>query len=432
VGGCDQAVLDIKAIRDDPELVKKSIRNRGMTAEVADVDGVVEHDAGRRGILVEVEELKHRRNSASEEIVSLKKSGGDASRIVEEMKEISERIKDMDVQVRNVEEKLKTLMLDIPNIPDESVPVGPDEKTNEEVRRWGEPPTFTFEPRPHWETGEELDILDFKRGAKIASSRFTLLKGAGALLERALMNFMLDMHTREHGYTEVFPPILGNRETFTATGQLPKFEEDMYLCTDDLLLVPTAEVPVTNIFRDEILREEDLPIKYAAYTPCFRREAGTYGKDVRGYIRQHQFNKVEMVKFVHPDESFNELEGLISDAEEVLTRLGIHCRVVCLSTGDLGFAAAKCYDLEVWLPGAREFKEISSCSNCTDFQARRANIRFKPSGGGKPRFVHTLNGSGIAIGRTVAAILENFQLDDGRVVVPPALQPYMGGMTLIE
>ncbi|HEY5531626.1 MAG TPA: serine--tRNA ligase, partial [Candidatus Anoxymicrobiaceae bacterium] len=278
--------------------------------------------------------------------------------------------------------------------------------------------------------GEALGILDFERGAKIASSRFTLMRGPGAHLERALINLMLDLHTTEHGYTEIFPPILGNRETFTATGQLPKFEEDMYVCSDDLLLAPTAEVPVTNIFRDEILPEADLPIKFAAYTPCFRREAGSYGKDVRGIIRQHQFNKVEMVKFAHPDSSFDELESMIDNAEEVLRRLGIHHRVVLLSTGDLGFAAAKCYDLEVWLSGANEFKEISSCSCCTDFQARRANIRFKPQGD-KPRFVHTLNGSGIAVGRTVAAVLENFQLDDGRVVVPPALQPYMGGMTVI-
>jgi seryl-tRNA synthetase len=422
-------VLDIKLIRDNPDIVKRALSDRGMEA---DVDGVLALDERRRGLLVEVEELKHERNRASDEIVALKKSGGDAAPIVEQMKEISERIKEMDSSVRDVEEQLRTLMLEIPNLPQESVPVGSDPESNVEVRRWGEPPGFTFKPSHHWDIGEALDILDFKRGAKIAMSRFTLLKGAGALLERALINFMLDLHTREHGYTEVFPPILANRETFTGTGQLPKFEEDMYRCTDDLLLVPTAEVPVTNIYRDEILREKDLPIKYAAYTPCFRREAGSYGKDVRGIIRQHQFNKVELVKFAHPDKSFDELEGLIADAEEVLTRLGIHCRVVSLCTGDIGFAASKCYDLEVWLPAEGEFKEISSCSNCTDFQARRMNIRFKAAGGGKPRFVHTLNGSGIAIGRTMAAILENFQLDDGRVVVPPALQPYMGGMTLIE
>ncbi|HEY5532531.1 MAG TPA: serine--tRNA ligase [Candidatus Anoxymicrobiaceae bacterium] len=425
-------MLDMKVIREEPERVKQSILDRDMSAEVADIDGALEMDARRRALLVEVEDLKHQRNKASDEIVRLKKEGGDTSAIVEKMRAISERIKELDGEVRDVEAEIGKLMLDVPNIPHESVPVGPDEESNVEIRRWGEKPSFTFKPKPHWEVGEALGILDFERGAKIAASRFTLLRDSGALLERALINFMLDLHTREHGYTEVFPPILGNRETFTATGQLPKFEEDMYVCNDDLLLAPTAEVPVTNIHRDEILPEEDLTIKYVAYTPCFRREAGSYGKDVRGLIRQHQFNKVEMVKFAHPDKGFDELEAMILNAEEVLRRLGIHHRVMLLSTGDLGFSAAKCYDLEVWLPAAGEFREISSCSCCTDFQARRANIRFKPSGGGKPRFVHTLNGSGLAVGRTVAAILENFQLDDGRVVVPPVLQPYMGGKTVIE
>jgi seryl-tRNA synthetase len=426
-------VLDIKLIRDEPDLVKKAVIDRGMSEEVADVDGILELDERRRSLLVEVEELKHRRNVAGEEIASLKKDGKDAGRIVERMREISERIKGMDEEVRKVEAGRTELMMNIPNIPQESVPVGPDDTANEEIRVWGEPPGFTFEPRPHWEIGEALDILDFKRGAKIASARFTLLKGAAALMERALINFMLDMHTREHGYTEVFPPILANRESFEGTGQLPKFGDDMYWCDGvDLLLVPTAEVPVTNIHRGEVLAEGKLPYKYVAYTPCFRREAGSYGKDVRGIIRQHQFNKVELVKFTHPDASLDELESLTADAEEVLKRLEIHHRVVSLSTGDLGFAASKCYDLEVWMAGTGEFKEISSCSCCTDFQARRADIRFKPAGGGKPRFVHTLNGSGVAIGRTVAAILESNQLDDGRVVVPPALQPYMGGQTLIE
>jgi seryl-tRNA synthetase len=425
-------MLDIKVIREEPGRVKQAILDRDTSAEVADVDGALEMDARRRALLVEVEDLKHQRNKASDDIVRLKKEGGDTSAIVEKMRAISERIKELDGEVRDVEAEIGKIMLDIPNIPHETVPVGPDEESNVEVRRWGEKPSFTFKPKPHWEIGEALGILDFERGAKIAASRFTLLRDSGALLERALINFMLDLHTREHGYTEVFPPILGNRETFTATGQLPKFEEDMYVCNDDLLLVPTAEVPVTNIHRDEILPEEDLTIKYVAYTPCFRREAGSYGKDVRGLIRQHQFNKVEMVKFAHPDKGFDELEAMIINAEEVLRRLGIHHRVMLLSTGDLGFSAAKCYDLEVWLPAAGEFREISSCSCCTDFQARRANIRFKPSGGGKPRFVHTLNGSGLAVGRTVAAILENFQLDDGRVVVPPVLQPYMGGKTVIE
>ena len=424
-------MLDIKLIREDPERVKRAIADRGMGKEAEEVDAVLILDARRRSLLVEAEELKRQRNLASEEIASARKVGA-GEELISRMKDISRRIKTLDAQVRNVEVEIRELMLDIPNIPDPSVPVGPDETANVEVRSWGEPPAFTFRPLPHWEIGEKLGILDFQRGAKIASSRFTLLMGAGALLERALINFMLDLHTREHGYTEVFPPILGNRETFTSTGQLPKFEQDMYVCSDDLLLAPTAEVPVTNIFRDEIIPGEMLPVKFAAYTPCFRREAGSYGKDIRGIIRQHQFDKVEMVKFTHPDESFQELEGMIDNAEEVLRRLGIHHRVVLLSTGDLGFAAAKCYDLEVWMPGAGEFKEISSCSCCTDFQARRANIRFRPAGGGKPKFVHTLNGSGIAVGRTMAAILENYQLDDGRVVVPPVLQPYMGGMTVIS
>jgi len=425
-------MLDIKLIRDEPELVRKAIANRGMNAEVADVDGALAADSERRRLLAEVEDLKHDRNEASDRIAAMRKAGEDTSELVTGMKSISGRIKDLDAEVRDVDSRLRDLMLDIPNVPDPSVPVGPDETSNVEVRLWGEPPQFTFKPKPHWEIGEELDILDFKRGAKIASARFTLLKGAGALLERALMNFMLDLHTHEHGYTEVFPPILNNRASFTGTGQLPKFEEDMYVCSDDLLLVPTAEVPVTNIFRDEVLAEGDLPVKYTAYTPCFRREAGTYGKDVRGIIRQHQFNKVELVKFSAPETSFDELESLTANAEEVLQKLGIHYRVVVLSTGDLGFSSAKTYDLEAWMAGAGEFKEISSCSCFTDFQARRANIRFKPKDGGKPRFVHTLNGSGLAIGRTSAAIIENYQLDDGRVVVPPALQPYMNGMTVID
>jgi seryl-tRNA synthetase len=324
---------------------------------------------------------------------------------------------------------MREILVRIPNIPHDSVPVGPDETFNQEVRRWGEPRDFDFTPLSHWDLGEQLDILDFQRGVKIAESRFTLLKGQGALLERALINFMLDLHTREHGYTEVFPPILVNEESMFSTGQLPKLEAEMYRCRDDVLyLIPTAEVPVTNIHRGETLREEDLPLYYCAYTPCFRREAGSYGRDVRGLIRQHQFNKVEMVKFVHPDTSYDELEKLTNNAEEVLKRLGLPYRVVVLSSGDLSFSASKCYDLEVWLPSYGEYKEISSCSNFTDFQARRGDIRFKPAGGGKSRLVHTLNGSGVAIGRTVAAILENYQQEDGSVVIPEALRPYMHGL----
>jgi len=426
-------MLDIKLVREQPEIVKKAVISRGMESEAKIVDSILDLDGRRRALIGEVESLKHERNRTSEKILEIKSSGGDISGMRDQMRKISERIKELDEEVREVSDRLRELMLEVPNLPHPSVPIGSNERENVEVRRYGDEPKFSFRPKPHWEIGENLGILDFQRGAKIASARFTLMRGAGALLERALINFMLDLHTREHGYLEVFPPILANSKSFEGTGQLPKFEREMYVCRDDdLLLAPTAEVPVTNIHRDEILRESSLPRKYVAYTPCFRREAGSYGKDVRGIIRQHQFNKVELVKFAHPDNSFDELESLVRDAEEVLRKLEIHYRVVSLCTADLGFSAAKCYDLEVWLPGAGEFKEISSCSCFTDFQARRANIRFKPSGGGKPRFVHTLNGSGLAIGRTVAAILENFQLDDGRVVVPKVLRQYMGGMTLIE
>ncbi len=425
-------MLDLRLIRENPHMVKSAMEKRGLGPDISKIDEIIEADSERRKVLVEVERLKQLRNETGDKIAELKKRKEDASGLIAEMRKISDRIKELDLKVRDIDETLRLLLLEVPNIPHESVPVGADERSNVEVRRWGEAPSFSFKPKPHWEIGEALGILDFKAGAKIASSRFTLLRGAGALLERALINFMLDLHTREHGYTEVFPPILANRDSFIGTGQLPKFEEDMYVCSDDLLLAPTAEVPVTNIHRDEILKESELPIKYTAYTPCFRREAGSYGRDVRGIIRQHQFNKVELVKFAHPDNSFDELESLTRDAEEILQKLGLHYRVVVLSTGDLGFSAAKTYDLEVWLPGAGEFKEISSCSCFTDFQARRANIRFRPEDGGKPRFVHTLNGSGLAIGRTFAAILENFQLDDMRVVIPPVLRPYMGGMTVIE
>ncbi|MDD5748119.1 MAG: serine--tRNA ligase [Actinomycetota bacterium] len=424
-------MLDIRLIRENPQEVKRAIQSRGLS-EVSLVDRILETDRKRRGILVETENLKHQRNLASSEIVSMSSEGGDITPLKEKMKKISEQIKELDSEEHSVSDELLKLMLNVPNIPHESVPVGKDERDNIEVRRWGDPPQFSFKPKPHWETGEKLGILDFKRGAKIASSRFTLMRGAGALLERALVNFMLDLHTKEHGYTEVFPPILASSKSFEGTGQLPKFEQEMYVCRDDdLILAPTAEVPVTNIHRDETLKESELPLKYAAYTPCFRREAGSYGKDVRGIIRQHQFNKVELVKFAHPDNSFDELESLVQDAEEVLKRLEIHYRVVVLCVADLGFSSTKCYDLEVWLPGVGEFKEISSCSCFTDFQARRASIKFKPSGGGKPRFVHTLNGSGLAVGRTIAAILENFQLDDGRVVIPAALRPYMNNMSII-
>jgi len=363
----------------------------------------------------------------SQEIGYLKKEGRDASGQLSEAKSISDQITGKENSLRELEDKALQELLLIPNIPDESVPVGKDETENKELRIWGSRPEFSFAPKNHWDIGENLGILDFERAGKISGARFVINKGAGAKLERALMNFMLNLHTKEHGYTEIFPPILVNKESMTGTGQLPKFEEDLFReNSKGLYLIPTAEVPVTNIHRDEILREEDLPIYYTAYTPCFRKEAGSYGKDTRGMIRQHQFNKVELVKFVKPEDSFNEHESLTSNAEEVLKRLGLHYRVVALCTGDMGFSAAKTYDLEVWFPAQQKFREISSCSNFTDFQARRASIRFKRTGKKGTEFVHTLNGSGLAIGRTCAAILENFQQEDGSVIIPEALRHFMG------
>jgi seryl-tRNA synthetase len=422
-------VLDLKFIRDNPDAVKKAISERGL--EVG-LDDLLELDRQRRAILIELEEKRATHKRGNKEIGELVRSGADAAAKRAEMAALSDRIKGLEEQVGKLETEMHGILVRIPNIPDESVPVGVDESANREVRRWGEPRKFDFEPLPHWELGEQLDILDFQRGVKIAESRFALIKGVGALMERALINFMLDLHTREHGYKEVFPPILVNQESMFATGQLPKLADEMYRCRDDdLYLIPTAEVPVTNIFRGETLREEDLPVYYVAYTPCFRREAGSYGKDVRGLIRQHQFNKVEMVKFSHPDTSYDELEKLTSNAEDVLKLLGLPYRVVVLSTGDLSFSASKCYDLEVWLPSSDNYREISSCSNFTDFQARRGEIRFKPSSGGRSRFVHTLNGSGVAVGRTMAAILENYQEADGSVVIPEKLRPYMNGLEKI-
>jgi seryl-tRNA synthetase len=421
-------MLDIRFIRDNVDLVRKSLVDRGMSL---DLDALLSIDERRRALLADLEEMRNLRNRVSREIGEAVRKKEDVTAKKEEMRRVGERIDALEEQVKASEEKLEYYLVRVPNLPHPSVPVGPDETYNVEVRRWGEPRRFDFAPLPHWEIGQNLGILDFERGVKIAESRFTLLKGEGAFLERALINFMLDLHTREHGYIEVFPPILVNEESMFCTGQLPRLEKEMYRCRDDdLFLIPTAEVPVTNIHRGETLQEEELPLYYCAYTPCFRREAGSYGKDVRGLIRQHQFNKVELVKFVHPDTSYEELEKLTGNAEEVLRRLGLPYRVVALSTGDISFAAAKCYDLEVWLPGQGEFKEISSCSNFTDFQARRAQIRFRPKQG-KSRYVHTLNGSGLAIGRTVAAILENYQQEDGSVVVPEALRPYMGGLERI-
>jgi seryl-tRNA synthetase len=422
-------MLDLKSIRDNPEAVRKSVEDRGMQLPL---DDLLEMDKKRRALLTEMEEKRARHKKGNKEIGKRIRDGEEVSAQREEMGALSDEIKALEQELKGVEEKMREILIWVPNVPDPSVPVGPDETYNQEIRLWGDPPTFDFEPLPHWELGEQLGILDFKRGVKIAESRFTLMRGPGALMERALINFMLDLHTREHGYTEIFPPILVNRESMFTTGQLPKLEDDMYRTREeDLYLIPTAEVPVTNIYREETLREEELPVYLTAYTPCFRREAGSYGRDIRGLIRLHQFNKVELVKFCHPDNSYDELEKLTADAEEVLQRLGLPYRVVALATGDLSFAAAKCYDLEVWMPSYQDYIEISSCSNFTDFQARRAGIRFKPSGKGKSSYIHTLNGSGVAIGRTVAAIIENYQEEDGSITVPEALRPYMNGMERI-
>lgn len=417
-------MLDLKFIRSHQEIVKEALAKRSNDF---DLDQVLVWDEKRRGIIAESEKLKNSRNTLSQEVGRLKAAKQDATELMDEVRGISRQIKEMDQELADLDEKLNQELLLIPNIPHETVPVGNDEEDNVVLRLEGEPTKFSFEPKPHWDIGENLDILDFTRGVKIAGSRFTVLKGWAAKLERAIVNFMLDLHTTEHGYTEVFPPYLVNRQTMTGTGQLPKFEEDLFLCErDDLFLIPTAEVPVTNLYSSEILPGEILPIYHTAYTACFRAEAGAAGRDTRGLIRQHQFNKVELVKFTTPEESYLELEKLTDNAEEVLRRLGLPYRVVTLATGDLGFSAAKTYDLEVWLPAAGSYREISSCSNFEDFQARRANIRYRPEPGARPRFVHTLNGSGLAVGRTLAAVLENYQQEDGSVVVPEALRPYMG------
>jgi len=422
-------LLDLKLIRNHPEAVKEALSKRNNPF---DLDELLAWDEAYRSRLGESEGLKSRRNTLSEEIGRLKSQKLDAASQMQDVKEISARTKEIDQEVADLEQRINRSLLLIPNIPHQSVPVGSDEGANLVVRVESEPPKFDFEPRNHWEIGEALDILDFARGVKISGARFTVLKGKGAQLERAITNFMLDLHTREQGYTEIFPPFLVNRATMTGTGQLPKFEEDLFRCDrEDLFLIPTAEVPVTNLYREEILPGESLPILHTAYTACFRAEAGAAGRDTRGLIRQHQFNKVELVKFTTPESSYLELERLTDDAEEVLRRLGLAYQVVALSTGDLGFSAAKTYDLEVWLPGANTYREISSCSNFEDFQARRANIRYRPrpeegTRGARPRFLHTLNGSGLAVGRTLVAILENYQQADGSVIVPEVLRPYCG------
>ncbi len=425
-------MLDIKLIREKPEWVKERLRRRG---EDYPIEEILSIDKKRRELIQRVENLRHIRREKSEKIGRLKKEGKkeEAESLSKEVKSLGNELRELEKELREVEEELKQRLSLIPNIPHKSVPVGKDETENVVVKRWGDLPEFDFEPKPHWEIGEALGILDFERASKITGSRFVVYWNEGALLERALINFMLDLHIKKHGYKEVLPPFIVNERALFGTGQLPKFKEDLFKLEEwDYYLVPTAEVPVTNIHQNEILPEEVLPLYYTAYTPCFRSEAGSYGKDVRGIIRQHQFNKVELVKFVLPETSYDELESLLLDAEEVLQLLGLPYRVVVLCTGDLGFGAAKTYDIEVWAPGQNRFVEISSCSNFEDFQARRANIRYRPKGGGKPRFVHTLNGSGLAVGRTVMAILENYQQEDGSVVIPEVLRPYMDGLEVIK
>ncbi|WP_448383830.1 serine--tRNA ligase [Desulfosoma sp.] len=422
-------MLDLKFVRDNVDRVARMLQDRHMDM---DMGPFLKLDEERRALLKEVEQLKHERNKASEEIARRKREGLDAADMIEAMKAVSLRIKDLETDLASIEERFRDILLLIPNMPHESVPVGADERANPVVKTWGQAPSFDFEPKAHWDVGEALGILDFERAARMTGARFTLYWGAGAALERALISFMLDVHTSRHGYTEVLPPFMVNRTAMTGTGQLPKFEKDLFKLEGwDYFLVPTAEVPVTNIHMDETLEEDDLPKYYTAYTPCFRSEAGSYGKDTRGLIRQHQFNKVELVKLVKPEDSYDELETLLLNAETILQELGLHYRVVVLCTGDLGFSAAKTYDIEVWLPGQNTYREISSCSNFEDFQARRANIRFRRKGKKKTELVHTLNGSGLAVGRTLVAILENYQQADGTVLIPQALRPYMRGLERI-
>jgi seryl-tRNA synthetase len=423
-------VLDLRFVRENIDLLKEKIVLRG---DDLDFSPFIQLEQGRRDLIRHIEDSRSQRNQVSDEINKIKQAGGDAGDLIARMRDVGRDIKNLEAVLKTTEENLQAFLLVIPNIPHASVPVGKGEADNKEVRRWGVPPVFSFEPKPHWDIGEDLAILDFKAGAKITGARFTLYKDLGARLERALLNFMLDLHVNEHGYREMLPPFMVNREAMIGTGQLPKFAEDLFKIEGlEYYLIPTAEVPVTNIHREETLDEGDLPLYYCAYTPCFRKEAGSYGKDTRGIIRQHQFNKVEMVKFTTPETSYDELEKLLADAEEVLRRLDIHYRVVSLCTGDLGFAASKTYDIEVWLPGQGEYKEISSCSNFEAFQARRASIRFRREGKKGTELVHTLNGSGLAVGRAVVAILENFQQEDGSVIIPKPLRPYMGGVDRIE
>ena len=423
-------MLDLKLLQREPEKVAAALTARGSSLDLADFHSL---DERRRALIGEAESLKGERNSVSADVAKIKKSGGNADELIARMGLVNARIKELDAELESVQNAQKAWMLGVPNIPHESVPVGKDENDNPELHRWGTPKVFSFTPKEHWELGESLSGLDFERGVKLAGSRFVVYRGWAARLERALVNFFLDMQTREHGYTEMLTPLMVNRETMTGTGNLPKFAEDLFKIDGwDYFLIPTAEVPLTNLHAGEILDEADLPKAFTAQTPCFRSEAGSYGKDTRGLIRMHQFTKVEMVRYALPDQSYEALELMRTHAENLLQRLELPYRVITLCTGDMGFASAKTYDLEVWLPGQNAYREISSCSNCEAFQARRANLRFRPKGGGKPEFFHTLNGSGLAVGRTLVAVLENGQQEDGSIVLPEALRPYMDGLSRIE
>jgi seryl-tRNA synthetase len=423
-------MLDPKFIRSNPDAVRKALKDKG---ETADLNRYLELDDVRRNLLVKADALKHRRNEVSEEIGRCKKAGDDASKLMAEMKEVAASIKSLDEEIKSTEEAIEAIARWIPNVPHPSVPVGDAASANEEVKRWGDHGAPSFDVLPHWQIGESLGLMDLKRASKLSGSNFGLFTGVGARLERALINFMLDYHVREHGYREVSPPFIVRRECLFGTGQLPKLEEDMYLVeADDLFLIPTAEVPLTNIYGDEILDGESLPVRLVSYTPCFRREAGSYGRDTRGLVRIHQFDKVEMVKIVEPEGSYDELESLLRDACDIVEKLELPYRVMNLATGDLSFAAAKCYDIELWAKGEGKWLEASSCSNFEDFQARRIGLRFRPAGGGKPRYAHTLNGSGLALPRTVIAILENYQTSAGALAVPEVLRPYMGGLEEIS
>ena len=422
-------MLDLKFMRENKEQVEKWLKQRGSDLTL---DEFAKLDEERREILGEVEALKNKRNNESAEIARLKKAKEDASELIKAMGEVSAKIKELDEKLAEVDEKIKYIQMTIPNKLSETTPIGKDEDENVEIRRWGEPRKFDFEPKSHWEIGEQLGILDFERGSKLSGSRFVLYRGGAARVERALINFMLDLHTEKHGYTEHITPFLVNREICEGTGQLPKFEEDMYRTDDDMFLISTSEITMTNIHRKEILDEKDLPKYYTAYSPCFRREAGSYGKDVKGIIRVHQFNKVEMVKLATPETSYDELEKMVDNAEDVLRILGLPYRVISLCSGDIGFGSAKTYDVEVWLPSQNKYREISSCSNCEDFQARRMGLKYRPNGSNKSEFVHTLNGSGLAVGRTLVAIMENYQQEDGSFLIPEALVPYMKGITVVK